>query len=674
MHLLTFGILISTLMTAASRAGAEQVGTTPPRIEEQETEALEPRSFPAARLAPGQALPPAELEAYVDGVVRQVMSTERIAGASVAVVQDDEMVLEKGYGFADVERRRPVDARTTLFRIGSITKTFTWAALMNAVEAGRIGLDDPVNDHLPPELRIPDEGFPHAIRIRHLMTHTPGFEDSILGHLFEREPERVRPLATYLREERPGRVREPGIVSTYSNYGVALAGAILERLHGRPWQEIVEIQIIEPLGLSYTTGREPYPSRDDLPAAMPQRLADHLSEGYRWTGVDHVRRGFEYLTHIAPAGAISSSAGDMGRYMRMLLNDGRLDGVGIFGEQAARAFRTPMTDLPRAVGNWAAGFWELPLPGEFSNFGHDGGSMVFFSSMVLVPELRLGIFVATNTEGGADLSGPLPGLIVEHFYAPARQVPPGSPALASAREVYEGYYLMTRRPYRGLEGFIFRLQTLRVIVTPDGYLALPVFGRTHRFVPTGQPEVFQPVDAAASPFGGVLFKRDGDRATRMETFIMAFERVGPLFQPPTLLALAVLTLLVSFGTLFGVRLRARRGLPQTGAQQVAGWLHVAAAIAWIVSAAGIVVFAAGAAADLAEVVYAWPAPSILVFSIAALVASLLSVSAAAFLPAVWRPGDRPGWSRWRTLRFTLATMIFIALGSILALWGALRPW
>jgi CubicO group peptidase (beta-lactamase class C family) len=629
-----------------------------------------------ARLSPAQAIPPAELEAFVDGVVRPLMSSHRIAGAAVAVVQDGQPVLEKGYGFADLEGGRPVDPATTLFRIGSITKTFTWIALMNAVEAGRIRVDDSVNVHLPPELQIPDEGFPEPIRVGHLMTHTPGFEDRVLGHLFERDPARVRPLAAYLREERPARVREAGLVSSYSNYGVALAGAILEQLHGRPWQDIVEDQIIGPLGLSYTTGREPYPARDGLPAPMSGELAGHLSNGYRWTGATYAPRAFEYITQVAPAGAISASARDMARYMTMLLNDGTLEGVRVFGEDAARAFRTPMTRLPRAVGNWAAGFWEIPLPGGFVNYGHDGGTMVFFSSMVLVPELRLGIFVTTNAEGGVNLSGPLPGLIVEHFYAPPRGVPSGSPEIAAARQVYEGYYLMTRRPGSGLEGFIFRLQTLRVMVTPDGFLALPLFGRTLRFVLTGEPDVFAPIDTPGPLSGGVVFRRarDGDEAVRMDTLVMAFERVGPLFQPPTLVGLAGLTLLVSIGTLFGVRVRAARALPQTRAQRIAGWLLIAAAVAWIVSAVALVAFGVRAASDLAEVVYVWPALSIQVFSASALVGTVLSAAAVLCLPAAWRTRGRPGWSRWRTLRVTLAAMTFVALGTLLGLWGALVPW
>jgi CubicO group peptidase (beta-lactamase class C family) len=287
------------------------------------------------------------------------MSTNHIVGASVAVVQDDRVVLVKGYGWANLEGQRPVDARTTLFRIGSITKTFTWIALMNAVTGGTIALDDPVNDHLPAELRIPEQGFSAPIRIRHLMTHTPGFEDSVLGHLFVREPERVRPLTRrYLEQEPVDRVREPGLLSTYSNYGVALAGAILERLHGKPWQDIVESEILVQLGMTYTTGREPYPPHEDLPAPMPRELAEHVSNGYRWVGTHYQRGPFEYITQVAPAGSMSASAGDMARYMRMLLNDGTSDDVRVFGEATARAFRTAMTDLPGSVGNWADGFWE----------------------------------------------------------------------------------------------------------------------------------------------------------------------------------------------------------------------------------------------------------------------------------------------------------------------------
>ena len=339
----------------------------------------------AQRLVPGQSMPPAELEAFVDGVVRQAMDAAHIAGVTVGVVQGGATVLKKGYGFADLEQGRRVDPDRTLFRVGSITKTFTWISMMNAVAAGRLRLDDPINDHLPADLQLPDEGFTQPIRVRHLLTHSAGFEDLVLGHLFEREAAQVRPLRQYLREERPSRVREPGVLTTYSNDSVGLAGAILEQLHGRPWQEIAEAEIITPLGLTHTSTREPYPPRDGLVAPMPASLAPLLSKGYRWAGTGHRRRDFEFITFGAPAGVLSSTAGDMTIYMRMLLNEGTLDGVRIFGPEAAQAFRTPMTSFPAEVGNWDAGFWETRLPGGFRHFGHDGATLTFFSSMMLAP-------------------------------------------------------------------------------------------------------------------------------------------------------------------------------------------------------------------------------------------------------------------------------------------------
>src|SRR5690606_8001967 len=161
----------------------------------------------------------------------------------------------------DLDARRRVDPAETLFRIGSITKTFTWIEIMRLVEAGRLSVDDPVNDHLPPEVRMPDEGFDQPIRVRDLMTHQPGLEDRVFGVLFVRDPERIRPLSEFRRETRPKRVQPPGEQSSYSNYGVALAGAIVEHATGRAWQDAVEEDILVPLGMTRTTGREPHPPR-----------------------------------------------------------------------------------------------------------------------------------------------------------------------------------------------------------------------------------------------------------------------------------------------------------------------------------------------------------------------------------------------------------------------------
>lgn len=624
------------------------------------------------RLSPQEAIPPAELEAFVDGLVHQAMDAEHIAGASVSVVQSGRIVLEKGYGFADVARSRRVDPHSTMFRIGSITKTFTWIAVMNAIAAGRMSLDDPLNKYLPPQLQVPDEGFAQPIRIRHLMTHSPGFDDLMLGHVFETAASDVRPLAVYLQEERPLRVREPGRVSSYSNYGVALAGAALEQITGRAWQQIVEETIVAPLDMRYTSAREPYPAREELPAPMPAELANNLSKGYRWSGLDHEAQDFEYITHIAPAGAMSTSAGDMARYMLMLLNGGSLDGATVIEAAAVGAFQSSMTTFPPTVGNWNAGFLEARLPGGFRSIGHDGGSMLFFSSMVLAPELNLGVFVTTNTEGGDRLSNVLPARIVERFYAKPQRSSAGAPELAAAAADYDGHYLRTRRPYQGLQGFLFRLLTTPARVTGDGYLTVGLMGPVQRFVPGAAPGEFK----AAHPDGftqSIRIVLEGNRATRIDTPLMAFERVGLLRQPPLLAGAAAVALVAALGTLVRIRARFARRLAQTRSQRLANLMQTAAAASWLVSAAAFGVFGATAINDESTLVYLWPMRSFLVFSIAALAASVLTGGMLVAVPAVWQGRDG-AWTRARKVRYTAATLAFAAFAAMLAYWGALQPW
>lgn len=622
----------------------------------------------APRLMPGEPIPPAELEAFVDGVVAASMAEHRIVGATVAVVQRGEAVLEKGYGFADLETGRRVDPDATLFRIGSITKTFTWIEIMRLVEAGALSLDDPVNEHLPEELRIPDQGFAAPIRVRDLMTHQPGFEDRALGVLFVRDPGDIRPLAEFLRDTRPNRVRAPGELSSYSNYGTALAGAIVEHVTGKPWQTAIEDGTLAPLGMTRTTGREPYPPREDLAAPLAEPLAASLSHGYRWFGASVRAQPFEHIAQIAPAGSMSSTAADMARYMLMLLGDGALDGARIFGAGAARAFRTPMTALPREVGGWDAGFWESPAPGGFRSYGHDGATLVFYSSMAVLPALDLGIFVSTNTATGAALSGALWPLVVGHFYAAPPAAPlAGRPGLRAEMAEYAGQYLPTRRRYEGLEGFVMRLQAATVAVTADGYLAVLSGPRPLRFVPTDEPDRFRSADG----HGVTVFERRDGRLT-VPTVAFASERLGLLASPSTLIFALALTAIAAVASLVGLLMRRGRTLPRTALQAHAGRLQAGASVLWLASLGSLGVFAVNAAGNTSALVYDWPVTSILAFSTLALLASIATAALVALLPAAWR--GTGGWSRWRKARVTAAALAFGLCAALLLSWGALQPW
>ena len=638
---------------------------------------------PAPVAAPSQAapIPPAQLEAFVDGVVRTSMADQHVAGVAVAVVQNGQVLLKKGYGFSSMDPATPVDPDTTLFRLASISKTFTWIALMKESEAGHIRLTAPVNLYLPEPVQAPEKlhfwshDYKRQVLVRDLMSHTPGFEDRALGQLFEKDPKRVRPLAEYLRQERPRRVRDAGQFPVYSNYGAALAGEAVAYVNGHPYQDIVEGEIIHPLGLAHTTFREPYPARADLPAPMPANLAAEVSTGYRWAGGSFRPQTFEYATQIAPAGSLSSTAGDMARYMEMILAGGQLDGATIYGADTANGFRTTLQSAAPGVNGFDNGFMEFSLPGGYRGQGHNGDTLWFHSSLVTVPALGLGIFVTTNTDTGDHLAGELPKRIVGQFYGPAAGAPShGVAALVDDRSIYEGAYLNDRRAYTGLEKFVLMLVSeAKVKVTKDGRL-LTYGGRgvePKTWIPDGPQGHFKETTGPAT----MAFEIQDGRAVRWfpASGTTAYDRIGPLERLGTLEFFAVLTALASIVTLAGHFFRDHQ-IRQTTWQGRASLVQSTSAVLWLIAMISGASWGLGAD-DMGKVMYEFPNPLLLIASACGLVAALLTLATVGLSPVVWRGGRRvDSWDEGRKLRFTATVTIFAAFSFILMWWGALEPW
>src|SRR5215218_6009276 len=211
----------------------------------QENRVAAGRNVPTA---PSQQLgptDPAEMEAFLDEELGREMEKYHIAGAAVSVVKDGELFFAKGYGHADLENKIPVDPEQTIFHVGSVGKLFTWTAVMQLVEEGKLDLDEDVNTYL--DFRIPDT-YPQPITLRHLMTHTSGFEerwlDSVVSDTSDLVPAREW-LVTYM----PARVRPPGDVAGYSNYNAMLAGYIVARVSGEPYDEYIQEHILNPQGM-----------------------------------------------------------------------------------------------------------------------------------------------------------------------------------------------------------------------------------------------------------------------------------------------------------------------------------------------------------------------------------------------------------------------------------------
>ena len=161
--------------------------------------------LPAAKPVQTANLTPTDLEAFLDGFLPYALERARIPGAVVVVVRGDQVVLEKGYGFSDVAKRKPVLPETTLFRPGSVSKLFTWTAVMQQVEAGKLDLDKDVNTYL--DFKIPPfEGKP--ITLRNIMTHTAGFEESV-RYLISSDPKAAMALKKQMPLALPQRVFAP---------------------------------------------------------------------------------------------------------------------------------------------------------------------------------------------------------------------------------------------------------------------------------------------------------------------------------------------------------------------------------------------------------------------------------------------------------------------------------
>ncbi len=641
---------------------------------------------PAAAPAPATPAPAAipgvtplagpELEAFVDGVIRDAIAADNIPGVTVSVVQNGQTILKKGYGFARLEpTARPVDPDRTLFRIASISKTFTWIAVMREVEAGRMRLDAPINLYLPEQVQVRDQGFTTPVRVRDLMSHTPGFEDRALGQLFERDPDRVRPQLVYLRQERPRREFEPGTTPAYSNYGVNLAGAALSYVSQRPFEQIIERDITGPLGMTRTTFRDPYPARPGLPTPMPATLAADVADGFFWTGAGWRKRPYEYTSHGAPAGGASTTAADMARYMTMILNGGALDGAVIYGPRTAAGFRTPQWQPLPGVAGPGHGFIAFPLPGGRTGWGHDGALLSFRSMMIVVPELGLGVFVAANGESGERLTSELTGRIVQRFYGPAPTLPaPGSRWLKDNAQAFEGQYVANRRSFHGLEKLIGLVNSrVDVRVTDAGVLVISGRNGTTRWVPIGTGGRFRQADGWRT----LAFEMKNGRAVRYISSgaVNAYQRVGFLGGMGWFTNLGLLTLVASLATLAGVGLRMRlRDYRETPMQRRVSLVQTTQGVLWLLAAITAGVWL-GKTGDVASIFFDWPGGWLLTASSCALVATILSAANLALLPLVWQGGRRvDSWTLGRKLRFTATALIFAAFSVVLAFWGGIYPW
>jgi CubicO group peptidase (beta-lactamase class C family) len=405
-----------------------------------------------------------DASAFLDGMLSPSIAIGDIAGVVVSIVKDDALLVAKGYGFADVEKRVAVSPARTLFRPASISKLFTWTGVMQQVEAGKLDLDGDINQYL--DFEIAGYGG-QPIKLRHLLTHTAGFEEALLD-LLVYEPKDVRPLGEFLKDTIPARIYPPGTVPAYSNYGAALAGYIVARAAGVPFEEYIEQRIFQPLRMNNSTFRQP----------VPEPLLANLSNGYTTASGEVVP--FEYGSD-SPAGMLSSTATDMAQFMMAHLNGGALPG----GDESTRFLTAETTRLMHSVANQVApsidamahGFYEQNRNGVRA-IAHGGDLTAFHSELVLIPSAKVGLYMSFNSLGKDAATYKLRTALYEAFmdrYFPRRTAAEREPLPADAKRnarAVAGSYELSRRAETSLFSFLYMFGQQEATAQEDGSIEI----------------------------------------------------------------------------------------------------------------------------------------------------------------------------------------------------------
>ena len=420
----------------------------------------------------------ADVEAWLDGYFPYALQRGDIAGAVVVVLKDGETVVQKGYGYSDVAARKPVDPEKTLFRAGSVSKLYTWTAVMQLVEQGKIDLDAGVNTYL--DFKIPGRDS-KAVTMRNLMTHTAGFDESERA-LLVTNPKDLPALGDALKHFVPPLVTTPGSTTAYSNYGASVAGYIVERVSGQSFDDYIEQHIFQPLGMKYATFRQP----------LPKELEPFMSKGYKVASGEP--KPFEIIT-IPPAGSISISGADMGRFMIAHLQNGGSSSNRILKEETAKEMHTTGFPIIPPLHTMLLGFYQTDINGH-RVITHAGDTQWFHSELNLFLDDNVGIYVSLNSVGNEGAAAPIRSMLFRQFsdrYFPG----PGPEGKVDAEmakkhaQIMAGRYVLSRRPHANFLSLINLFGQVKVVPKKDGEISVADLKG-----PQGEPRTWREI----SPF------------------------------------------------------------------------------------------------------------------------------------------------------------------------------
>ena len=589
---------------------------------------------------------------YIDGVVLSLKRDHALGALTVSIVRDDGLWLARGYGLADIAEGRPVDPEQTLFRIGSVSKTFTWTAVKMLAERGQIDLDADLNDYLP-QFQV-KSAFREPVTMRQIMHHRGGFEDTL--QLFAVADDDPRSLAELLEVHQPKRVFPPGARTSYSNWASALAALVVENVSGQNYGDFLQSELLDPLGMEFTTWLPP--------ALMDSDTRARLATGYmRSQGALDIQ-GFMQIGAYWPAGGMASTATDMARWMRFHLNGGELDGVRLMdADTHARMWTRAYDDRPSAA-DVAHGFQDRIYHG-LRVYGHGGGTAAFLTDMVMVPELSLGVFISQNSTHTASPFLHFSNLVIDRV---AGLEPPPF-ALehdeegAEALEEFAGTYLGNRRVFSTFSALFGALGAASVTPLSANSLTVSAGGEVSHYQRL-DGDIFQSAEGARITF---LRAESGKVEALADGWgVHTAEKLGWFGNPNTLFSVLGLAIMLAVTHLLGFGRRLGRNVFSSFSARIAGaaaWLGVLSVLALVIAV--VILATAMAEFDLSTMPEQYPhwAMSLVHYCGWAVVAA-----AGIMLLAHWPAWSGSGWGLVKRLHFGLFTLTLIFASVLLWHW------
>jgi CubicO group peptidase (beta-lactamase class C family) len=327
-----------------------------------------------------------EFERFCDDFFSAKMSEYHVPGAAVVIVKDGKAFFSKGYGYANIEKKIPVEPQKTIFRVASVSKIFTITGILQLEESGLIDINDDVNSYLT-NFQV-ENNYDEPIRIKYLLTHTDGFETRDLG-TFVQDTADLLPLESILKNDLNGPVQTPGSKITYGGYGTALAGYLISQVKNESFEEYMNNKIFHPLNMTNSTFQQ------DLPDNLKENIATVYN--FKEDTNKFIPTQFLYV-NTAPTGALSTTPEDMGKFLIALLGGGQYGGNTILQEDTVeKMFNRQYTVHPSLPGV-TYGFMESLCNGQ-KGLVRDGSGVGIRSQILLLPEYNMGYFYVQNTRG-----------------------------------------------------------------------------------------------------------------------------------------------------------------------------------------------------------------------------------------------------------------------------------